>query len=68
MAGWAEPGDRNHLIMPSWRSLETLVMQTISQDRIIKYEAISGNSPSVGNEWKIFILLTLQSIGMSHKL
>ena len=34
--GRAEPGDGNHLIMPSWRSLESLVMQTISQDRIIK--------------------------------
>ena len=60
MAGWAGPGDRNHLIMPSWRSLATLVMQTISQDRIIKYETISGNSPSAGREWKIFILLTLE--------
>ena len=36
MAGWLEPADRNHLIMPSWRSLETMVMQTISQDKIIK--------------------------------
>ena len=34
--GRAGPGDVNYLIMPSWRSLESLVMQAISQDRIIK--------------------------------
>ena len=43
--GWAGPGDRNHLIMPSWRSLATLVMQTISQDRIIKYTKQSQEIP-----------------------